>query len=123
MPLSISRRAPRRAPITDTTAAYAQMTNELRRRKVPRLAITIPPDQIPRPPPAARCLPLILRRTLGDHAVGIRVEAVAVQLPGQDNLSFTLEGIGHRAGVADVQHVSRIPGSDRVVLDLEAVLH
>src|SRR5215468_11917267 len=42
-PLSISRREPRRAPMTDATAAYAQTTNEARRRKVPRLAITYDP--------------------------------------------------------------------------------
>src|SRR2546421_1068291 len=43
MPLSISRREPRRAPTTELTAAYAQRTNEERRRNVPRLAMPYDP--------------------------------------------------------------------------------
>src|SRR5256885_1337973 len=39
MPLSISRREPRRAPATEMTAEYAQTTNEARRRNEPSEAI------------------------------------------------------------------------------------
>src|SRR5262245_11500187 len=42
MPLSISRREPRRAPTTEITAAYAQTTKDVRSKKVPRLAISDP---------------------------------------------------------------------------------
>src|SRR4051812_20375613 len=47
IPLSISRREPRRAPTTELTAAYAHMTNEERRRNVPRLAIAYDPAGAP----------------------------------------------------------------------------
>src|SRR5436190_22586477 len=47
MPLSIRRRDTRRAPTTELTAADAQITNEERRRNVPRLAIAYDADGAP----------------------------------------------------------------------------
>src|SRR4051812_43591502 len=119
MPLSISRREPRRAPMTELTAAYAHMTNEDRRRNVPRLAIAY----VLRSGRCAAAGCFVFRWTLRDHAVGIGVEAaVRGELAPEHHFGFAFERVGHDACIADGHHVAGLARSDRVVLHAKPVL-
>src|SRR5580765_354738 len=92
------------------------MTNEARRRKVPRLAMDLRLGLARR---AARRF--VLRWALRDDLV--RVEsAVGSQLAMGHDFRFILERVGRLAGKADVDHIARLASANRVVLNLEPVL-
>src|SRR5690349_4610591 len=103
MPLSISPRDPRRAPTTDTTAAYAATTNVASKIKVPRDAILRTRAGVTRR--------FVLRRTLRDDVGG--VETVRTEFAGQHDFGLVVERVRHDAGVPRVHDIAGLTRARR----------